>query len=461
MSHTMTRRHFVAGAGVAAAGVLLGACQPKVVEVTKEVPKEVTKVVEKLVTPVPSTAVPAKADVGPLRIMWNGQTALVKYFEQYSADVFGPKNNGAKVNIEVTPDAEFSQKLLAGVAAGNPPDIFREVNYLGFTHYCIEGVILALDDLIARDGFEKHLATFLPGALDAGKFKSKQYCIPFGGHPSSYFLFFNKTALGKKGIKLEDKKWTWSEYVQVAQTMADAPNKVYGSWVRLNTEGFLVGLRSLGSDLIDETGAKCLVGAEQSRPFFDMVYKLITEYKVTPTPTDVGDWKPPFAAGKIMMANDNGYRESFLRETVKEFEFDTFLTPNEGKKPRGCFVCDFSAITSFSKHRDLAWEWAKGILQVEEGIKRVKDARHIPLPTEAALLPKGETLSPQYEFYVKQWIAEPPLPFPNPANGRTTEVTSILENRFQAAWLKTEPLDTVIKKVQEEIQKVLDAKSAV
>lgn len=104
----------------------------------------------------------------------------------------------------------------------------------------------------------------------------------------------------------------------------------------------------------------------------------------------------------------------------------------------------------------MAWQWAKGLLDIPEGVKRVKEAQHIPLPHPQALLPPTETFSPQYTFYIKDWIAEPPLPFPNPANGRTTEMTTILDTGFDAAWLKSDTLDNVLKKVNDSIQAVLD-----
>jgi maltose-binding protein MalE len=451
MATPVSRRRFLRSAAVLAAGAVVAACGATPTPAPQ--PTKPAAAAATAPAAVPATAV----DTGPLRILWAAQVALVKYFENYTTTVFGPKNNGAKVSIEQVPaTAEFAQKLLSGVAAGNPPDIFREVNYQNFVMYSNQGIIMPLDDLIARDGMSKFLGEFLPGSLDMGKFKGKQYCITFGAHPSSRFVFHNKTALAKKGIQLTDRAWKWADYQSYVKTMSDPANKVYGSWLRLNTEGIVVGLRSLGTDVIDSAGTKALINSPEARPFFQMAYNLITADKATPPPTEITDWKPPFAAQKIIMANDNGYRESFLRDMVKDFEWDTFVTPNEGSKPRGVYVGDFAAITTFSKHKELAWQWAKGLLDIAEGVKRVKEAQHIPLPHPQALLPPTETFSPQYTFYIKDWIAEPPLPFPNPANGRTTEMTALLDTGFDAAWLKSDTLDNVLKKVNDSIQAVLD-----
>ena len=402
-------------------------------------------------------------DVGPsadepvtLRALWVSQTALVEYFENYTQDTFSEANNGSTVEFELAPVEEFPQKILSGIASGNPPDIFRAVNVQNFAQFALNDVILPLDELIAGDNYQAYLDTFIPGSLETFNINGTQYGIPFGAHPSSQYLFYNKTAFDENGITLDDRSWTWAEYAEVAKQMADPENQVFGAWIRANFEGYMVGVRSMGGDLISEDGTKSLVASEEAWRFWQLVHDLINVDGVVPQPTDVDDWKPPFAASKIMMANDNGYRESFLRELVEDFEFDTFLVPNEGDKPRGGLVADTTAIASASENSEVAWAWIKGILETEQGIRRVQEARFIPLPTEAALLAPEAMVSPQYEFYVRQWIENPPLPAPTPANGRATEMFNTLQSGLEAAWLQTEPLEVVIERVDQEIQAILD-----
>lgn len=410
------------------------------------------------------TAVPmdgAATDAGAmepatLQALWVAQTALVEYFENYSATIFSPQNDGAMVEFTLAPSAEIPQKMLSGIAAGNPPDLFRVVNVASFTQLAANGVILALDDLIGRDDYQSYIDTFIPGTVEAFSFNGIQYGIPFGAHPSSQYLFYNKTALNDQGIVLDDPGWSWSDYVEVCKTVTDLDNDVFGSWVRANFEGYMVGVRSMGGDLLNADGTQSQINSDEAWEFWDLLYALINEHKTTVQPTDVRDWKPPFAEQKIMMANDNGYRESFLREMVQDFEFDTFLIPNMGDVPRGGLVGDISAIAQASSHHDLAWEWVKGTLATEEGIKRVQNARFIPLPTEAALLHPDAMVSHQYEFYVRQWINEPPLGAPTAGNGRTSDVFSTLQRGMEAAWLATEPLTDVVNNVHNEIQDILD-----
>ena len=389
-----------------------------------------------------------------LQALWVNQTALLKYFQNFADKQFAPAHNGTSVKFEVAPD--LLQKLLPSIAAGRPPDFFRAVNVEIFAQVAANNIIVDLGDLIKRDNYQSYLDTFLPGSLDTGKYHGKQFGIPIGAHPSSYFLFYNKTAVEKKGFKLNNLSWKWADYENVAKEMTDAKNQVFGAWIRTNLEGYLVGVRSMGGDILDKTGMKSQIASEPAKRFWNHVYAMIVAAKAAPKPADMANWMQPFADGKVMMANDNGYRESFLRGTVKSFTFDTFVIPNEGALPPGALIVDMSPISQASKNRDLAWEWYKSILTTAEGVRRVQVAQYIPLPTKEALLAKDAMVSPQYAFYVNQWIAHPPLPAPVPANGRATEFYNALQKDFDPAWLGTKPLDQVISDVDKEVQSILD-----
>lgn len=440
----VTRRAFLKASGLLTGGLALAACAAVPAAPAADTGEEAAPATE-----------PAN-----LTFLWAAQTALVENFVNYSADVFGPANDGATVEFTTAPANEFPAKILSGIASGNPPDLFRVVNVAYFAQFAANDVILALDGYIERDDYQGYLDTFIQGSTDIFNYNGTQFGIPFGAHPSSQFLFHNKTLLNDQGIYLDDRDWTWSDYVEVAKAVTDRDNDVFGSWVRANFEGYMVGVRSMGGDLVNEDGTVSLINSDEAWEFWNLVYALINEHQTTAQPTDIGDWKPPFAAQKIIMANDNGYRESFLREMVQDFEFDTFLIPNMGDLPRGGLVGDMAAISPGSEHQDLGWEWVKGTLTTEQGISRVQNARFIPLPTEAALLDPTALVSHQYEFYVRQWIDNPPLPAPTAGNGRNSDMFSTLQRGMEAAWLATEPLTDVVNNVHNEIQAILDMPAA-
>src|SRR5581483_8884184 len=281
----LTRRSFV-GAGLVGLGasVLLQACggaapptaapaaaatavpaKPTTAAAVPTKPSEAAKPAEATKpatapapTGAPTAAAPAQkpAAGAAMRALWVSQPALIKNLETYTQTKFGPKNGGATMSIEAAPPEEIPQKVLSSVAAGTPPDIIRNVNIEYFAQFASNGILLAIDDLIKRDNYKSYLDTFLPGTVEAFVFKGKQYGAPIGAHPSSFYLFYNKSALDKKNIKLTNLGWKWADYVDTAKALSDAANKVFGSWIRANLEGYVVGVRAMGGDILDETGTK-------------------------------------------------------------------------------------------------------------------------------------------------------------------------------------------------------------
>jgi hypothetical protein len=133
----VSRRDFLRLGTLAAASGALAACAPSTpevireqVEVTRIVEKEGETVVETVIEEVMVTAVPAPEEMVEITFMgWGGTEedegvrAAIRVFE------------GAEPNIKVTwlhtPDA-YSEKMLAMVAAGTPPDtaFIRNQDYI-------------------------------------------------------------------------------------------------------------------------------------------------------------------------------------------------------------------------------------------------------------------------------------------------------------------------------------------
>ena len=389
-----------------------------------------------------------------LQALWVAQTALVEYFENYSARSSALKRR-RDGGVHAGTRQRNSPENAVGHRGRDPADLFRVVNVAAFTQLAANDIILALDDLIDRDGYQALHRHLHPG--HGGNLQLQWHPVRHSFRSPSQFpiSLLQQDRLERPGIVLNDPGWSWADYVEVAKTVTDPDNDVFGSWggpTSRDTWSVSAPWRrpaQRGRHAIPDQLGRSL-GVLEPAVCADH------EHKTTVQPTDIRDWKPPFAEQKIMMANDNGYRESFLREMVQDFEFDTFLIPNMGDVPRGGLVGDISAISAASGHHDLAWEWVKGTLATEEGIKRVQNARFIPLPTEAALLHEDAMVSHQYEFYVRQWINEPPRAAPTAGNGRTSDVFSTLQRGMEAAWLATEPLTDVVNSVDKEIQDILD-----
>ncbi len=113
---------------------------------------------------------------GEVTLLLNeGPEELVGY--QQLVDAFSQVQPGVKVTISNIPDSsQFPKRLAADFAAKTPPDVFV-INYRRFGQFAIKAAREPVDTYIARSKTIKP-GDFYPAALDAFKFKGRQYCIP-------------------------------------------------------------------------------------------------------------------------------------------------------------------------------------------------------------------------------------------------------------------------------------------
>ncbi len=89
-----------------------------------------------------------------------------------------------------------SQKLLAEVAAGNPPNVamLNTTNYV--PTFAAKGAILYLQPFIQRSHL--NMNQFTPASLYSNSLLGHQYAMPF--FEDTYAMYYNKTLLAKAGI---------------------------------------------------------------------------------------------------------------------------------------------------------------------------------------------------------------------------------------------------------------------
>jgi putative aldouronate transport system substrate-binding protein len=173
-SWKVSRRRLLGVVGLSAAGVVLGACQPQVVEkivketvevekVVKETivvegeVKEVTKVVEKVVT---SAAVRKVSPPGSLPIVQDRITVKIMALgeKDYNINLFSKwLIEQTNINIEwlMAGGADAQQKLNLALASGDLPDVVASFRLPLADQQVLaeQGVIIPLDDLFEEYGF--------------------------------------------------------------------------------------------------------------------------------------------------------------------------------------------------------------------------------------------------------------------------------------------------------------------
>lgn len=116
------------------------------------------------------------------------------------------------------------QKLLAAIAAGDPPDI-AQLEVHSMPVFAAAGALTPLTHLMDQSHVDNP-ANFLPGMLVSTQYQGTYYGVPF--NRSVPLLFYNATLLRQAGIT--NAPSTWTELARDAQrlTSGSGTGKVYG-----------------------------------------------------------------------------------------------------------------------------------------------------------------------------------------------------------------------------------------
>lgn len=235
----ITRRQALKGLGIAAAGAMLAACQPKVVEKVVEKPVEkvvketvvvagTPKVVEKVVTPTPAPKGTPEiwVEIGQPDCAAGGNPQKTEAVRKYILD-----QTGVKVNVYLRPAGTAgTEKLNLLLASGTQPlDLFEG----SWPDY--KGMILPMDDLLQQYG-----KNILKGNKPEAWKMMKDWEGTTWGYPRlgmmahTHFCYFRTDWLQETGKKMPT---TWEEMEDVIAAFKKAhPESV----VATNSRGDLM-----------------------------------------------------------------------------------------------------------------------------------------------------------------------------------------------------------------------------
>ncbi|MDX9863982.1 MAG: ABC transporter substrate-binding protein [Anaerolineaceae bacterium] len=107
---------------------------------------------------------------------------------------------------------DLQQKLLASLAAGDPPPITM-VDYKYVPFYAKNGAFEPINNLAS----EEDLADYIPGLLTDLTYKGQVYAIPF--NRSTQGMFYNKDLMREVGLDPEAPPETWAEMVEIGEAV--------------------------------------------------------------------------------------------------------------------------------------------------------------------------------------------------------------------------------------------------
>jgi sn-glycerol 3-phosphate transport system substrate-binding protein len=164
-----------------------------------------------------ATGTQEQAPQGPVNIVyWRSLTGVAGEAQEELVKRFNESQNRVIVESQFQGAyADLIQKLLAGLAAGTVPDVVL-LDSPFVVLFAKDGVLVPLDDMVARDRTGFKLTDYIPGLLQDGYYDKKLYAVPF--MRSTPLLYYNAEMFKEAGLPDRAPK-TWDEFREFSRKL--------------------------------------------------------------------------------------------------------------------------------------------------------------------------------------------------------------------------------------------------
>jgi multiple sugar transport system substrate-binding protein len=386
---------------------------------------------------------------------WDTYAECIRRFEEAHPE--------AKVNEEEFPSgsAEYGPKIASLVAAGMAGDVtWTAIGSGSFQFLAQAGALAELDPLIEVDSSGFKLDEYYPRTVDGLRFGPAGHgigpvcALPELAHAVNDCLFFNKTMFEKEGVGLPDDTWTLEDLLTAA--LALTKDSVFG--YRPMT-GDYSNIRNLtlawGGELINEDGTKSLLEDDAVKQAIRWNHDLFFKHQVAPTTAQIeSGYEEMFVAGQIAAYGDGGWG-LWIDEAIEgAFEWDMVLLP---KGPAGCrgghLHVDGEAVFAESENKELAYEFAKHLTDLEAGVGIAQEIGLVARPDVYA----DPRIADDPHIVLLGKSAEEAFAHRGSANFRKQELQTTVSAIFEPLWTgDAQPDDAWFADASAELQEFLD-----
>lgn len=399
------------------------------------------------------TAAPAPAAKEPVKVTYwrsltgasgDAQDELVKQFNESQSDVI--------VDVQFQGAyAELVQKLQAGLAAGEVPDLVL-LDSPFVVLFAKEGVLVPLDDFAADPATELDLGRFVPGLLQDGYYDGTLFALPM--MRSTPLLYYNRDMFQEVGLP-DRVPETWDEFKEFCAKLAqpedgDQPARFGVSFTmgRTSAHWYLQGaIYAFGGEVSDADFNILLTEPETkaaAQLWQDLVF---TEKTAIP---GIEDAQGDFLNGRVgMVFGSTGSMANLMSKAT--FQVGAGFMPAQARRmvPVGGSVI---AMTSNDKARQAAtWEFMKWVTSPESNAYVVEKTGYMPTSPASMEVP---SLKAYYEQHPERKIAVEQLQYARPqasviSLGKGTEILRAAVEKLLVAGT---PVDQVMEEAAKELR---------
>jgi multiple sugar transport system substrate-binding protein len=379
---SVSRRAFLRSAGLAAAGVALGACVPDF-----------------------SRPVAQRSGQKVQLVYQDWRTDWFPAMAQQMLEIFHATH--PNIRVFYVPDPEnLEDKMLAEMQAGTAADVFQGC-CAHFPMWAQQGFTLDLRPYVNADLTQETIEDwdqFQYGALFTPD--GKQYGLP--KYHGALALYFNKGLFDKYFVNYPNESWTHDDYHAAMRDLTvdqnrDGQTDVWGSMLDISWDRIQVHVNAWGGNLVDPVDpSRCRMGDQPALEAMDWLRKRMWEDKVMATFSDVQGLgtSQAFASGRLAMVEDGSWA---LKSILSRADFRLGVAPLPAGPARRVTLAttDGFGIYAGTKHPDAAWELLKFLISHDYG----------------RAMAKANFLQPARASLVDDWIGYVQDDFPEKTKG--------------------------------------------
>lgn len=292
---------------------------------------------------------------------------------------------GWKMNF-IAPSGSVSvaEKFTVLQAGGSPPDaVWFGVISDGGRGPMVQGLYRVMDDLIARDKFDK--AAYFPASMAMFQMNGKQYGIPVLAHYGCNILYINQDLVQKAQVQIpvDTADWDTTALITAAQRLTNSAQDTWGWWPALGLEECgIAWLRTFGGDFFTADGTKTVIDSSAATDALQYMADTQFKYKTINDLRRSGGPGKLFEAGKLAILQATpGLAAEYAKpgQVRVKFQWTDTVMP---KGPTGKYGTQDSGagqgIATGAKHMEAAWEWVKFITNKENGVLQVQGGAGSP-----------------------------------------------------------------------------------
>jgi multiple sugar transport system substrate-binding protein len=307
--------------------------------------------------------------------------SLVQRFNQSQKDF--------EVKVEFVPQAQARQKLISGIASGNPPDCCQVWdNWVGE----FEGMG-AVEDLTGKVKDWSGYKDVIPLAWQTVTVKNRILSFPWV--VTNDALYWRTDRTKEYGVKPPADDWTFDDFLAYTKAMTKADRNQYGfgmrgqgTWAVLYATEFMY---ANGAQVLKD--GKVAINSKEAAEALDWYLDLFRKHKVCPPSVPTDGWRgivEGFGRGVTNAYIHNSGSSEEQKDFVKVENFSTVPLPLGPAKKRVSFYFS-ETLTGFKggKNREGAWRFMSWLMEPEP---------HFMYSKGLGLLPARKTVADRPEF---------------------------------------------------------------